>query len=58
MISELVKSQAVWFRGVPHYAINICLHCGGADDPESRWAEDEDGDRICGRCKEQESEAA
>lgn len=39
-------------RGTPHYYLNVCLHCGDADDPEGYWGEDEDGDRICYRCEQ------
>jgi len=56
MVSEQVQKTAVWFRGVAYYPINVCLHCGGADDPEStkNWPEDKDGDRICPDCAKKE----
>lgn len=52
MITPTVMKQAVWFRGVPHLPCNTCSHCGEPDDPESKWAEDDDGDRICLQCAE------
>lgn len=56
MISELVKSRAHTWRGVPHYPVNVCLHCGEEDDPEGYWGEDKDGDRVCGKCEKAEDE--
>ena len=54
MISEQVQKQAVWFHGKPHYPINQCMHCGAEDDPEGAWRFDDDDDRICLQCAEQE----
>lgn len=56
MISPHVrKEHGHTWRGVWHFPINVCMHCGESDDPEGYWAEDVDGDRMCLACKEKEN---
>lgn len=56
MISEHVKKLVGTFNGRPWMPVNMCAHCGVDDDPEttSRWPDDDDGDRICRECAENE----
>lgn len=58
MIDPKVRAALSTCGGVLLIPTTMCAHCGLVDDPETtaRWELDEDGDRMCQACGEQNAE--